>query len=54
MPPEVFAEKMKNIFKNYDTEAAHIEADDLMAEVLSTLGYEKGVQIFSSNEKWYA
>jgi hypothetical protein len=54
MSPEVFAEKMKNIFKNYDTEMAHVEADELMAEVLSSLGYEEGVKIFLSKEKWYA
>lgn len=53
--PEEFAQKMKQIFKKgYDEEVAHVEADDLMGEVLSSLGYEDGIKVFNSNEKWYA
>ena len=54
MTPEEFAQQMKKIFENKDLEVAHAEADDLMIEVISSLGYKKGVEIFSSNEKWYA
>lgn len=54
MTSKEFAEKMKEIFKNGDGELSHIEADELMAEVLSSLGYEEGVKIFFSHEKWYA
>lgn len=55
MTAEEFAQKMEQIFKkDYNEEIAHVEADDLMAEVLSSLGYQKGVEIFFSNEKWYA
>lgn len=55
MTPEEFAQKMKQIFKKgYDEEVAHVEADDLMGEVLSSLGYEDGIKVFTSNEKWYA
>ena len=54
MTSKEFAEKMEEIFKNGDGELSHIEADELMAEVLSSLGYEEGVKIFFSHEKWYA
>lgn len=54
MKSEEFAKKMEEIFKNGDVEFSHVEADELMAEVLSSLGYEEGVKIFLSHEKWYA
>lgn len=54
MTSEEFARKMEEIFKDGDGELSHIEADELMAEVLSSLGYEEGVKIFLSKEKWYA
>ena len=40
--------------KNEDPEMFHIDADKLMIEVLNSLGYEKGCEIFSSAEKWYS
>jgi hypothetical protein len=57
MTPEEFAEKMGKIFsppKKYDNERAHVEADDLMCDLLRKLGYEAGVEIFSDAELWYA
>lgn len=54
MTSKEFAEKMKEIFKDGGSELPHIDANELMAEVLSSLGYEEGVKIFLSNEKWYA
>lgn len=48
-----FAEKMKKCAEK-DTEAAHIEADELMCEVLSGLGYQAGVDYFHEMNKWYA
>lgn len=54
MPPDDFRRKMEEINKGYDTEATHAEADDLMCNVLASLGYGGGVEIFRSMHKWYA
>ena len=32
----------------------HIEADELMCEILRELGYAAGVEIFEEMDKWYA
>lgn len=55
MTPMEFADKMSTIFgKRYDEEAAHIDADDLLCEVLVDLGYAEGVKVFNDAHKWYA
>jgi hypothetical protein len=54
--PKEFKEKMLEIFPltGYDEEAAHGDADMLMCELLSELGYEDGVKIFETSDRWYA
>ena len=52
--PSEFASKMQEIFDRNDTEDAHAEADELMTELLKSLGYERGMKIFDDAEKWYA
>jgi hypothetical protein len=64
MTPQVFLEKMQAIYKlksirapidrGYNPEESHIDADDLMCEVLEQLGYQEGVKIFRHADKWYA
>lgn len=55
MTPEEFENQIKEIFKgNYDIEEAHFEADCLMTGLLISLGYQKGVEIFDTADKWYA
>ena len=56
MTPEEFALKMKEIENQYedDPEISHAMMDDLMCEVLDSLGYEVGVHIFVESGKWYA
>lgn len=56
MTPEEFADKMEAIRDdpNGDTESDHAKADDLMCELLRSLGYGDGVKIFEAMEKWYA
>lgn len=56
MTPEQFAKRMQAIHERNgkDREAAHEEADELMAETLRSLGYGAGVAIFEKLEKWYA
>ena len=57
--PEEFERRMKEIREIYyynmgDWEIAHRFADDLMIEVLKSLGYSEGVLVNNSMEKWYA
>jgi len=56
MTPKEFADRMREIAKyaDDDTEAAHGNADDLMCQLLTTLGYHEGVQIFVEMPRWYA
>lgn len=47
----------KNEYGQYcpdDPEYVHGEMDDLLCEVLESLGYGEGVEIFRNTYKWYA
>ena len=37
-----------------DLEEVHVEMDELMQQLLRTLGYGEGVDIFDEREKWWA
>ncbi len=54
--PEEFYQKMLKIKedKEYDKEGVHREMDDLVCEVLESLGYEKGINVFNDTDKWYS
>lgn len=39
---------------NYDTECAHINADEIICELLQTLGYKEVVKAYDEVTKWYA
>lgn len=55
--PEEFKKRMLDIFPEsggYDSEAAHVDADDLMCEVLEELGYGDGLKPFKTANIWYA
>lgn len=54
MTPEEFAEKMKALAANNDEEMFHICADGLMCELLASLGYSEGVDVFDKTPKWYS
>jgi hypothetical protein len=55
MSPDDFFERMVGIDQYYkDEEQKHAAADELMCELLKSLGYEKGVQVFDDMDKWYA
>ena len=51
--PEEFAEDMKKCTDS-DPEYSHIRADELMCELLTSLGYKEGVDIFDKMSKWYS
>ena len=53
MTPKEFAAKMREIDEKNDTESSHWKQDELMCEILASLGYKEGVDIFNSTEKWY-
>lgn len=52
--PEQFLARMAVIAEDDDQESAHCDADDLLCEVLASLGFGDGVAIFAAMPKWYA
>lgn len=53
MLPEAFETAMLDIERTLDPEGAHVRADALMCELLRSLGYEKGVEVFENMSRWY-
>lgn len=47
-------EKMKKCVNNGDTECGHIEADYILCDVLTQLGYKELVDLYEKVKKWYA
>ena len=56
LTPEEFKNSMALIVYEYgrDPETAHRMMDELMASMLSSLGYNDGIDIFNRTMKWYA
>ena len=56
MTPEKFSESMSHLLSKHsgDPEAFHSCADDLICELLNSLGYGEGVNIFLDAEKYYS
>ena len=56
MTPEEFAERMREIVERYgcDAESSHGAMDGIMCELLKSLGYEEGVNIFGNSKRFYA
>ncbi len=52
--PKEFAEKMYQLAESGDAEADHVKADELMCQLLTSLGYGEGVKIFRDMYKWYS
>lgn len=54
--PQEFAEIMEARYKDsfIDEEYAHRNADGCMCELLKSLGYHEGIEIFKKMSKWYA
>jgi hypothetical protein len=54
--PAYIAKRMQLIVDHLagDQEVCHVEMDQLMCDLLETLGYDEAVRIFRSEEKWYA
>ena len=47
-------EKMKECVNNGDTEVAHLDADNIICDVLTQLGYKELVDLYEKVKKWYA
>lgn len=54
MTPEEAIEALKKQQDNGDTEEAHGYADDILCELLNSLGYEAVTAEFDKVHKWYA
>jgi uncharacterized transporter YbjL len=46
--------KLKKLQKNEDIESAHCGADNVLCDLLKTLGFEDVVQEYYKVEKWYS
>lgn len=47
-------EKMKECVNSGDTEVAHLDADAVLCDVLTQLGYKELVDLYEKVKKWYA
>ena len=46
-------ELLRKLQEDYDTEAAHIDADEVLCEFLDALGYGNVVLEYNAIHKWY-
>jgi len=53
---ETHMQDIKRTFfdKNEDEETCHMEMDSYILEVMESLGYKAGVNVFRTTPKWYA
>lgn len=54
MTKEEALAKLLECQKNNDTETAHADADDVLCELLETLGYGDVVVEYAKVHKWFA
>ena len=47
-------DEMKSLIDCSDTEYAHSRADEILCELLKSLGYGKIVDLYYDVEKWYS
>lgn len=52
MTPEEFKRHMEAITA-YEIDRGHFEADVLMCDLLKSLGYSAGIEIYENMPKWY-
>ena len=46
--------QMKELVKNDDYEIAHSRADDVLCDLLRTMGFNELVDVYDQVGKWYA
>ena len=59
MTPEEFKQAMADArhkfdVDKYDEEDVHIKMDDIMCDLLRSLGYGEGIDIFNNTPMWYS
>lgn len=56
MVPEEFEKEMIRIREAFtdDIESLHLQQDALMAALLYSLGYEKGIEVYKNSPAWYS
>lgn len=54
MTKEEAIEELKKAQVNHDTEIAHVEADDVLCQLLTALGCADVVKEYEKVGKWYA
>lgn len=54
MTREDAIEKLRALLDEDDVEAAHADADTVLANLLTSLGYEDVVRAWDEVPKWYA
>ena len=54
MTKEKAIETLQMLQQSHDTELAHIDADDVLCELLKSLGYEDVVSEYQKVDKWFA
>lgn len=50
---EIYLKQMKECSK-YETEYSHIEADNILCELLEKLGYTELIETYQKLDKWYS
>ena len=51
---ERFADKLRELHGDGDTENQHAMADGILCELLESLGFSKTVEAYNAVHKWYA
>jgi hypothetical protein len=51
---EELLRELKALCFAFDPEIYHIKADDLLCEVLLSLGFSESVKFFKDSDKWYS
>ena len=54
MTREKAIDVLQMLQQSHDTEMAHIDADDVLCELLKSLGYEDVVSEYQKINKWFA
>ena len=51
---KLYLARLKTIAEETDIEDGHIEADQILCDILDMLGFDDIVEAYNSIEKWYS
>jgi hypothetical protein len=49
-----YKDKMLKAINNHDIEVGHYDCDDVLVSLLLELGFDEIVEIYKTQDKWYA